>query len=218
MSKIFLKSATNDLTIERELRKSETIMDIRRYLSQHLNTDMGDIKIAFNGKIVTDAIPVGHLEKNGDVTLDFIIKRQIALKDEVEMQRIDQNVRIKIIGTGEKRSVNPKNVVTHEGQLFYIQKRENRFNVINDLREAMFSLRMDIVIKVAMIVALFMTNNREFGIMLSVILLLRGINTIRFRVKMKNLSGCEFIYKSVVSFFVSMFMLNSDQILDFRTE
>lgn len=218
MQKIFLKSTTNDLTIERELRRSETIMDIRKYLSQQLNTDVVNIKIAFNGKIVTDAISLGHLEKDGNLTLNFIVKKTTPLNDEVEMNTMDKNVCIKILSTGEKRYVDPSRIITRNGQLLLVKRRDARRNIAEELREVVFGLRMDIIVKIAMIIALFATNNKEFAFMLTLMLFLRGLSNIKFRVKMKNIRGNELILKSIVAFFVSMFMLNADQILDFRSD
>lgn len=218
MSKIFLKSATNDLTIERELKKSETIIDIRRYLSQHLNIDMVNIKIVFNGKIVIDTIPLDHLKKNGNLTLDFIVKNQKINTEDIEMKVIGTRISVKLIYNGSKRLVDPKNVIVYKDRLLLIKKRERRVNHLEELQEMVKKIKKEVIIKIVIIIAMFMTNNHEFGIIFIVMLILRFINNLKIRVKMNNISGFGLVYKSILAFFISMFMLNSDQILDFKSD
>lgn len=133
---------------------------------------------------------------------------------EIEMNNVERQTRVRILRNGEKMMVDPSKIITINNQMIYVTKREKKQSVVEELRNAIYALKMELVIKVAVIIALFMTSNTEFAMILTGILILRGVSNLKFKIKMKDENIC-FVNRFLLSFFVSMFLMNSDYILDF---
>lgn len=204
MPKIVLKNKSRN--IEYETKSSETIHDVKNVIKETLGNDVADIKIVYNGKIVSDSVPLCHF-RDGDV-LDYIIK-----DDDIEMKSIENRVCVKV--RNEKRYVDPSLIISQNGKLFMIVKREKKKSLQEVIKSYIKELRFDVIIKLAMLIAFIMSDNKELAYLFGGIMLMKGVNKMKLKLRM-NGTGLVFVMKVVMSFFVSLFMLNSDEILDFK--
>lgn len=208
MPKIILKSTKDDFTIEREYKSSDSIADMKKIISTHFNNSE-NITILYNGKVITDNVIVQSLSDE-DLILDFIVDKPVT--DDVEMNSIDK---VCIEVHGKKKYVDRSKILKKDGKYYLIIKKEKKRNYAEELRNV-FLLRADMVVKIAMILALYLTENRELATLLTGMLILRAFNNLRFKIKMKA-EGFMFYMKCLIAYFLTMFMLNSDQILDFKS-
>ncbi|KAM0673596.1 hypothetical protein GVAV_002470 [Gurleya vavrai] len=228
MSKIILKSTNGSFFAEREYEASETVQDVKHYILQRFGNvsesinEKESVKIIYNGKIVSGNVPLGSLGCEGDICMKFIIRDNPSIKNEnlnndIEMTSVEQLTRVKIIDSGQKMRIDPSKIMTVNNKLVYVTKREKRISWIEEVRNTVKSLKMEYVFKLAVIFALFLTSNTEFGLLLTGVFILRLLSNLKFKVNMKDDSHYHFS-KILYSFFISMFFLNSDQILDFTQE
>lgn len=204
MPKIILKNRHQN--IEYETKNKETINDIKDIIRQRLDKKEADIKIVFQGKIVNGSVPLSCF-CDGDI-FDYVIKT-----DEVEMTSIDNTVTVKI--HNEKRQVQSSDIISKNGKMYLIVRREKRKSLQEEIRAIVSNLKIDIVVKIAMIIAFFVSDNKELAYLFSGLLAMRMANQMKFKLKM-NGSGLNQFLRILLSFFISLFMLNSEEILDFN--
>lgn len=144
---------------------------------------------------------------------DEIKRRSGLIEKEVEMKKIENLTYVKIVKNGEKLLVDPSKIITINKQLIYVTKRENVKNVLDELRSAIVNLKVDLIFKLGLVFALFLSGNYEFGVIVCAILSLKMLSTIKFKLKMKDTSrfGLNVFY----SFFITLLLYHSDQILDY---
>lgn len=205
MPKIFLKNRCKN--IEYEPNNQETINDMKDIIRTMLNKRKAEIKIVYKGKIVSDNVPMCSFQ-DGDV-FDYVIR-----SDEIEMTNMENKVQVKI--RNEKRYVDPAQILIKNGKHYLIVRRERRKSFREEISGVISMLRVDVIIKIAMIIAFFISSNKELAYLFGGLMLMRIVNRMKFRLKMNGCRGVCFGLKVIVSFFISLFMLNSDEILDFK--
>lgn len=269
MSKVFLTSVNGSHTVEREYETTETVNDLKVFIIDYFKnmkiTTSDSIRIIYNGKIVSENVPLRSLS-DGDIFMKFIIKETLQLtresekimlqthcninqneivnytnkteinnvrdnnnndlidekrrnvsdnekQSEIEMKKIENLASVRILKNGEKIFVDPSKIVTINKQLIYVTKREKTKTIIEDLRSVLVNLKMDLIIKIGVIIGLFLSGNYEFASILCAILFLRLLSNIKFKLQIKRSE--KYGLKIICSFFITLLFYNSDQILDF---
>lgn len=225
MARIILNEAGGSTIIEREFELNQTIHDVKTYLLNHYKMNFvseitnetpefetESVKIIYNGKIIKENVPLVTLHKDGEIVLTFTMKAHKII-DDVPMNEIEVSDMVEIVYRGKKIRVNTNQLIKKNGKLVYITKKEKRISQINEIRNGLRMLRIDLVVKIAAILALYMSKNKEFAFLLIIILILRALSELPLKIKMKSKDCC--LYKKIASFFITMFMINADQILDF---
>ncbi|TBU01181.1 hypothetical protein CWI39_1461p0010 [Hamiltosporidium magnivora] len=217
---------------ERKEKETEVIEENNKHNVEDISTQW--IQIIFNGKIVSETVPLVSLGENGDLFLKFDVKKNCTsifsescfnvkkriirpheMEEEVsvEMNQIDRKVFVKILDNGRKIKVDPSKLVTNKGILYYVTEKKKKTDFLATIRSAILGIRTDLLVKILVIVGLMFTRNREFAFLLMIILLLRAMSTLPLKIKTKYNGSFELLYKSVLSFVFSMIFITFDDIL-----
>ncbi|EJW04338.1 hypothetical protein EDEG_01404 [Edhazardia aedis USNM 41457] len=139
------------------------------------------------------------------------------LSDDIFSNSIENTMKIEVFMNGNKVKVDPTQTITYKNKMYLITKRTKRINLILAFREVLSTIKIDLVIKLSAILALFITGNKSFAIILLSLILLRYLSKFKweYRVNPKN-SSSVLIVDVFVAFLISLFCINQDRILKFE--
>jgi hypothetical protein len=224
MVAITLESRNRESVFITELNMDSTVVHIKKYLAdqyrhKYPNIEEGMFRVSFNGKIISDGVPLASLGSSSmRFTFDVLAEeasaagennREDKFSREIPMNEISTKVRVVITETNKTVEVNPEDLISNKGKLYIVKSRRKAMNlkqVAEQLRE--FKLSKEDLTRLFIFMFLFWTKNNTVLLILASIFILEILSKKLSSIYQNTLKNVDHVNRSFYMFFISMFLID----------